>query len=154
MLLASAILSGFLVSGSDKKTAIAARDNADRAIACLELPESGHFSISYQHSYYDAPAVEKFIANGTTFRLVEISSVNEGVLDYYELEGERKSSGAWFSLLPDERRRFDSLPLIATEKGRRTIVVSGEKQPLYGEDDARHLTLEIEDGGCLNWPWR
>lgn len=54
-----------------------------REVACLTLPESGRFSVSYRHSYYDAPAVERFAADRIGSRLVKIAFSIGGILDYY-----------------------------------------------------------------------
>ena len=48
-------------------------------------------------------------------------------------------------LLPEETRRFEELPLIGTETGQRTMVVSGERVPLYGEGGPRHVTIRVEE---------
>jgi hypothetical protein len=48
-------------------------------------------------------------------------------------------------LLPEEARRFEELPLIGTERGQRTVVVSGEQVPLYGDDGPRHVIIRVEE---------
>lgn len=122
------------------------RNEAGEQTARLSLPESGEFGLAYRHSYYRAPATEHFVAGGEGFRLVGISSTNGGVLDYYELDGERRDRGERMLLDLEVERGYDSLPLIATQEGRRTLVAGGERLPLYTEDGARHLTIEVERG--------
>ena len=111
------------------------------------LPGSGGFEIEYVHSYYEDPAAEHFVAAGDgSFDLVEVSSPSEAVLDYYEIEGRKEEAdGGRMRLLPDEPQRFEELPLIGTEKGRRTLVVSGERRPLYEEGGSRHVTIGVEE---------
>ncbi len=131
---------------ADWGTSVVVRDAGGRVFARSPLPGSGDFRIEYVHSYYEAPAAEHFVAerNGD-FELVEISSPNEAVLDYYELEGRKSADGKWMSLTPDQPRRFETLPLIGTEKGRRTLVASEGRLPLYAEDGPRHLTIRVEE---------
>lgn len=109
------------------------------------LPSSGDFQIEYVHSYYDAPATEHFVAREDgNFELVGVSSSSEAVLDYYELEGRKEIEGELLRLVPDEPQEFEALPLIGTQRGRRTLVVSGERFSLYGEGGARHIVVEVE----------
>ena len=111
------------------------------------LPASGEFEIEYVHSYYNAPTTEHFVAEGDeSFEVVEISSPSEAVLDYYELPGRKeKADGERMRIVPHEPRRFEELPLIGTEKGQRTLVVSGERFPLYAEDGPRHVSVQVEE---------
>lgn len=138
-------------NSTDTRLSVVVREANGDELLRAALPGSGRFGISYRHSYYDAPAVERFsVARGArkpVLELVEISSPHDGVLDYYELEGDKRRDGetsGWTSLLPVERQRFETLPLIATEKGRRTLVVAGEEHPLYRADGPRHLVLNVE----------
>lgn len=129
-------------------------DADGRTVARAALPDSGRFGIEYVHSYYEVPATEHFVAEEDgSFELVEISSPSEAVLDYYELEGRKEANEDFFSLAPDSPQRFDALPLIGTEKGERTLVVSGERFPLYEESAPRHVTLRVEDTP-LTEAWR
>jgi len=45
------------------------------------------FYLSYTHSIYKAPVVEKFEAAGSAIRLREISTKSWGVVDYYNISG-------------------------------------------------------------------
>jgi hypothetical protein len=120
------------------------RDEQGDEIVRTGLPESGAFALAYRHSYYDAPARELFTASpGGGFRMRAIASPRAAVLDYYALEGSRTRRAGWLHLVPDERRRYERLPLIATSTGRRTLLVGGERIPLYG-GEARHLTITAE----------
>lgn len=140
------LLTAAIAYVADWGTSVVVRDPDGRVFARSSLSGSGDFRIEYVHSYYEAPAAEHFVAerNGD-FELVEISSPSEAVLDYYELEGRKSADGKWMSLTPDEPRRFDTLPLIGTEKGRRTLVTPEGRLPLYAEDGPRHLTIRVEE---------
>ncbi|CAN5198500.1 hypothetical protein BH24ACT19_BH24ACT19_11110 [soil metagenome] len=121
------------------------RDSDGDIISRSPLPGSGDFQIEYVHSYYDAPAIEHFTAGEDgDFELVGVSSPSEAVLDYYELEGRKEIEGELLHLVPDEPQELEALPLIGTWRGGRTLVVSGERFPLYSEGGARHLVVEVE----------
>jgi hypothetical protein len=122
---------------------ISVRDEQGAEVVRRTLPESRSFALAYRHSYYGAPAREIFTVTGDELRLDAIASPSAAVLDYYALAGERTRRGRWLRLVPAERRRYERLPLIATATGRRTLLVGGERIPLYGRD-ARHLEIAAE----------
>jgi hypothetical protein len=133
---------------TDRGSSVLVHDADDRTVLRAALPDSGRFGIEYVHSYYEVPATEHFVAEEDgSFELVEISSPSEAVLDYYELEGRKEAGEELFSLAPDSPQRFDALPLIGTEKGERTLIVSGERFPLYEEDGPRHIIIRVEADG-------
>lgn len=146
LLLVSGI-AGLLILGAalafDRGTSVVVRDG--KVVSRSPLPDSGRFEIEYVHSYYEVPATEHFVEENSGFELVEISSTSEAVLDYYELEGSKEADGNLLRLVPDQPQSFDALPLIATEKGRRTLVVSGERFPLYEGGGSRHVTIRVEE---------
>ena len=140
----------FVETGSS----VVARGEDGRVVAREGLPGSGRFEIEYVHSYYRAPAVERFVADGEDgFALVGISSTNDGVLDYYAVPGRKGADGRWLSLELDREQHFEELPLIATAKGRKTLVVSGERSPLFGDGGSAHLTLRVERDTPLTQAW-
>ncbi len=134
---------------ADRGEAVVVRGADGGEMGRVPLPESGRFSLEYLHSYYRAPAAEHFVAEQAGFRLAGISSTSEEVLDYYGLEGEREARGGWFRLEPEESQSYERLPLIATETGRRTLVVASQRIPLYAEDGPRHLTIGVEETSLL-----
>jgi hypothetical protein len=129
----------------DEERAVVVRDEAGEEVVRAELPPSERFTLAYRHSYYGAPAHERFEAEGKGFRLRSLASPSAAVLDYYALPGRRTRSGRWVRLTPREQRRYERLPLIATAEGRRTLLVGGRRFPLYGSA-ARHLTITVESG--------
>ena len=117
-----------------------------RVVARERLPGAGRFEIEYVHSYYRAPVVERFVADDASgFGLVGISSTNDGVLDYYAVPGRKSVDARWLSLELDREQHFEELRLIATAKGRKTLVVSGERIPLFEEGESMHLILRVEE---------
>jgi Domain of unknown function (DUF1850) len=111
--------------------AVVVADERGRELASVPLPASGRFALHYRHSVYRAQVTETFAARGGGFRLVAVASPSEAVLDYYELEGRRGRDGGWRRLEPAATPRLESLPLVATEVGRRTLVVEGRRLPLF-----------------------
>jgi hypothetical protein len=129
----------------DWGTSVVVRDS-EGMTSRYPLPGSGEFEIEYMHSYYQVPAVERFVADADgSFELFEVSSPSEAVLDYYEMEGRKENGGDVLRLVPEEPHRFEILPLIATEKGRRALVVSGERIPLYRSGGLHHVTIQLEE---------
>ena len=141
--LSVAVLVGaFLVDGCGGRSVVVREQDGD-VLAEARLPASGSFAIEYLHSYYRAPARESFTADESGFRMAEIASPSEAVLDYYELAG-TKRHGSWMRLIPARPRHFERLALIATPTGRRTLEVGGRRYALYDETP-RHVTIEVED---------
>jgi hypothetical protein len=135
---------------NDWESSVVVRDDGGRTVAHAVLPDSGRFRIEYTHSYYEAPATEHFVAKRDgSFELVEISSPSEAVLDCYELEARKEAEGELFRLVPDEPRSFETLPLIGTEKGRRTLIASNEQFPLYEASVPCHVTIRVEEDTFL-----
>lgn len=111
--------------------AVVVADERGREVASVPLPPSGRFALQYRHSVYRAEVTETFATQDAGFRLVAVASHSEAVLDYYELEGRRVVDGGWRRLEPTATPRLDSLPLVATELGRRTLVVGSRRLPLF-----------------------
>ena len=126
--------------------AVLVADERGREVASVPLPEAGRFALSYRHSVYRAEVTETFAVADGGFRLVAIASPSEAVLDYYELEGRRVDDHGW-RLEPAATPRLEALPLVATEVGRRTLVVGDRHVPLFTPGGSpAHLVLSIHRG--------
>ena len=136
---------------TDWGESVVVRDADGKMLSRSSLPSSGEFSVEYFHSYYEVPAAEHFSADpGGGFELVGISSPSEAVLDYYGLEGHKTADDERMRLVPEETQRFEELPLVGTETGRRTLVLPERRVPLFTESGApMHLTLQIEEDNLL-----
>jgi len=144
---AGAIVAAGLADGGGGEPEVVARSADGARVAGAALPPSGRFALAYRHSTYRAPAVETFrTVAGGAFVLEAVASPQEGVLDYYGIEGRRTRRGAWRTLHPARAARFRTLALAATRVGRRTLVIGGRRLPLY-ESDGRvaHLRIAVED---------
>ena len=141
---AVAALAAGLRPGGDRAVVVA--DELGREVASVPLPEAGRFALSYRHSVYRAEVTETFAVAGGGFRLVAVTSPSEAVLDYYELEGRRVADHGW-RLEPAATPRLEALPLVATEVGRRTLVVGDRRVPLFTPGGSpAHLVLSIQRG--------
>jgi len=135
---------GLRPGGDDRAVVVA--DERGREVASVPLPEAGRFALSYRHSVYRAEVTEMFAVADGGFRLVAIASPSEAVLDYYELEGRRVAGHGW-RLEPAATPRLESLPLVATEVGRRTLVVGDRRVALFTPGGSpAHLVLSIRRG--------
>jgi hypothetical protein len=124
--------------------AVVVADERGREVARVRLPASGRFALRYRHSVYRAEVTETFAAGADGFRLVTIASPSEAVLDYYQLEGRRAASGPLWRLEPAASLALASLPLVATDVGRRTLVVGDRQVPLFAAGGApAHLVLTV-----------
>ena len=141
---AVALAAGLPPGGGDPAVVVA--DELGREVASVPLPEAGRFALSYRHSVYRAEVTETFAVADGGFRLVAIASPSEAVLDYYELEGRRVDDHGW-RLEPAATPRLEALPLVATEVGRRTLVVGDRHVPLFTPGGSpAHLVLSIHRG--------
>jgi hypothetical protein len=136
-----ALLLVLLVSGCGGP-AVTARDEGGDVVVQAALPPDGRFALTYTHSVYQAPAEERFRATSDGFVLDSVASPNPAVIDYYDLDGTRTREHGLYVLRPDHPAHFDRMPLAATRRGQRTLVVNAKRMPLYGH--AVHLQLAVE----------
>ena len=138
---AAVALAGSRLGGGDPAVVVA--DERGRELASVPLPEDHRFALTYRHSVYQAEVTETFAVTGGGFRLVAVASPSEAVLDYYELEGRRVADHGW-RLEPAATPRLASLPLVATEVGRRTLVAGDRRLPLFEPGAVpAHLVLSV-----------
>ncbi|MFI6813897.1 DUF1850 domain-containing protein [Nonomuraea sp. NPDC050328] len=108
----------------------------------LALPPDGRFALTYVHSVYKAPSADLFQVHGRRFTMYAAVSTSGGVLDYYALEGRRESlPGGVFRLTLDSPATYESLDLLATSLGRRTLHAGGRCLALYPETGAAAVRL-------------
>jgi hypothetical protein len=135
-------VAGPRLGGADPAVVVA--DECGRELASVPLPEDHRFALTYRHSVYQAEVTETFAVAGGGFRLVAVASPSEAVLDYYELDGPRAASGPRWRLEPAATPAMVTLPVVATDVGRRTLVVGDRRVPLFTEGGApAHLVLTV-----------
>ncbi|MEV5503177.1 hypothetical protein AB0M50_48035 [Nonomuraea fuscirosea] len=107
----------------------------------------GRFAIGYVHSIYRAPSAEVFTVEGRRFTMRAVLSRNEGVLDYYAVPGERvRLPGGLWKLVLAEPAAYESLSLLTTSIGRRTVISGGRCLPLFPAGGEVRLTLRLTLG--------
>ena len=142
---AVALAAGGAAVRADGPPRVVATDRDGDTVAELALPGTGAFALRYRHSYYRRPAIERFVADGDGFRLVEIASPSEAVLSYYEVEGTSSRRDGWWRLRLARPVRFTRMALAATAVGRRTLEAGGRSEPLFrGDGRAAHLSIAVE----------
>jgi hypothetical protein len=129
----AALLTAAALSAGCGERSVVVRDERGDELVRAELPSSGRFALEYRHSYYRAPAREWFADAGDGFRMVEVASPSEAVLDYYALAGPKRR-GVWMRLAPARPQRFERLPLIAPARHRL-----GLRRRHHGHARQRHL---------------
>jgi hypothetical protein len=128
------------VAGSPSIVAVRA---GGAVAAARPLPAGGSFALFYEHSAYRAPTVEVFAVAGHRFTMYAVASLNEAVLDYYEVEGVRSRLLGWWVLRLRAPQTIDELSLIATPVGLRTLVAGPECVPLYPRIGSYRLRIRV-----------
>lgn len=130
------------------------RDAGGALLARVPL-EEGRFAVSYRNSVYESLAEERYeVLRDGSFRVVELGADELAVLEEYYMAptaarrapaGDRRQ---WL-VEPDAARPavFDTLSIAATDLGRRTLHVPGQRSvPLWRLVDAvPTVVLEIEE---------
>lgn len=121
-------------------------DDAAHSIARLAAGEQ--VELVYIHSIYSEPARERFRADPGGLTMTEVVSRSDAVLDYYAVAGTRSvDADGWRTLMLAIPVHFESIPLIATPVGERTLVVRGRCFPLYSGQPGRHLSITVRRQG-------
>lgn len=150
--LVSLVIAGLAVGCATTGTAarpdgpqVVVTDVDGERIAASRLGPDGRFALTFRHSVYGSRAREVFVADADGgFRLVTIASPSEAVLDYYAVAGERsRDRDGWWHLDLAAPARFDALPLIASETGRRTLEVAQRRVALFAGAGPRHLRVTV-----------
>jgi len=144
---AAAVTTAILAAAAGPAPAlVVTQDDGAHSIARLVAGEQ--VELVYIHSIYGEPARERFRADRDGLTMTEVVSRSDAVLDYYAVAGTRTIDGdGWRTLLLAEPVHFESVPLIATPVGERTVVVRGQCYPLYSGQPGRHLSITVRREG-------
>ena len=120
----------------------------DRTLLSVPLPDR-RFTLRYRHSVYASPAEERFVVGSDgRLELVTLAADEAAVLDeYYVTSGPRPAAAGdarrWVAQ-PATPLRLDLLPLAATERGQRTLVVGDQEIPLWQLSAVGTATVVLE----------
>lgn len=158
ILLLALILLGSLAAltgattGRDGALRLLVTDASGAQLAAVPLPADGRFTLRYRNSVYRSLAEERFVAGAAgRFELRELASDELAVLDEYFVAIATEPAPAGdprrFVGRPAHEVVLDELTLAATDRGERTLIVSGGGElPLWPlvEDEAPSVTLRVE----------
>jgi hypothetical protein len=99
--------------------------------------------LAYTNSIYRAPTEELLIVTASGFRLTEVRSTSEAVLQYNALPAPYTRRGAYVAAvaLVELAAR---LPLRIGQTGRQRLIVDGRTLPLFAAGIGTRVTLEIK----------
>lgn len=130
----AALLGAAVWLGVDTSAAtwsLTVRDLEGRVLHAVELPSSA-FALRYRNSVYGSIAEERFeVTDGGRMRLRQLAAEDPAVLtEYYRLDGEpmrapAEAGGLTWVGVPEQATVLAELELAATERGERTLIVSG-----------------------------
>ena len=127
---------------------IVVTDDDGRVLARLALGESQAFSLRYRNSLYGTLAEERFVVEGTRFRLDRLAAKQLAVLEeYYAVTEAPVLATDWWSASPAYDLELERLTVAATDLGERTILVEGQAPvPLWklAADSNSLVHLEVE----------
>ena len=128
---------------ADGRRCVVATDRDGDTVAELGAAVLGGVELTDRHSYYRRPAVERFGRGDGSFRLVEIASPSEAVLEYSRSRARADAAAAVAAELA-RPVRFERMALAATGIGRRTLAAGGHGRRCPGPRARRHLTITVE----------
>jgi hypothetical protein len=149
--LAAAVAAIATGNKADAEPAVVARDEGGRELLRVALPSDRRFALAYRNSLYEADTEERFAATrGDRFRLVALASESVAVLEeYYGVDGGPVDAGLAGERLHRHRltrpRAFRELRIVATELGRRTLIVGSRRAELWRlVPDGEIVVLTVE----------
>lgn len=98
--------------------------------------------LDYTNSLFNAPTTDRFVVNGGSLRLVEVSSTREAVLEHAGLAGPHKVRGGRF-VAERPGPVLAELTIRIGQTGQQRLVVDGRDVPLYraGVGEALHIRV-------------
>jgi hypothetical protein len=143
-----AIMAGSAAMGGSS-TAIGVRLPDGTAIVTVPAPADGIVALRYRNSLYGTIAEERFVVADGRLELVELRAEQLAVLEeYYAIDtpaARSVGSLAW-TATPARVPSVESLRVAATDRGERTLLVSGHP-PIelwrFVEDSAPSVLIEV-----------
>jgi hypothetical protein len=110
--------------------------------------------LAYTNSIYRAPTEELLVVTSDGFRLTEVRSTSEAVLQYNALHPPYSRRGAYVAAATHAELP-GLLPLRIGQTGRQRLIVDGRTLPLFTAGTGTRVTLEIKRllplGQWLGW---
>lgn len=112
---------------------LARAEASGRIVAVFPASRGDEFSLTYLHSVYRQPAAEDFVVEAAGFSLARIASPSEAVLEYYGRHEPIVRTETGYEVRPAARRRVhvESLRVLASVEGARTLVMGMDRAPLF-----------------------
>jgi len=106
--------------------------------------------LAYTNSIYRAPTEELLIVTAGRFRLTEVRSTSEAVLQYNALSPPYTRRGAYLAAAAHVELPA-LLPLRIGQTGRQRLIVDGRTLPLFTAGTGTRVTLEIRRLPLAQW---
>ena len=128
MAAAAVAVAGPRLGGADPAVVVA--DERGRELASVPLPEDHRFALTDRHSVYQAEVTETFAVTAAASGWSRSPPPARpcSTTTSWRAAASPTTAGAWSRPPPP---RLASLPLVATEVGRRTLVAGDRRLPLF-----------------------
>lgn len=112
---------------------VARAEASGRIVAAFPASRGEGFSLTYVHSVYRQPASEDFVVDARGFSLARIASPSEAVLEYYARREPIVRTDTGYEVRPagSQGVHVESLRVLASAEGARTLVMGMERAPLF-----------------------
>jgi hypothetical protein len=128
LLVAAAVSAAVPPAGPGAQVVV--RDEGGDILARVDLADDGRLTLRYRNSVYASLAEERFVAQGSALRLVELAADERAILDEYYETVDSQAAGPGderdWRAAPRRDLVVERLAVAATDLGRRTLLVPGQ----------------------------
>ncbi|HEU5318826.1 MAG TPA: DUF1850 domain-containing protein [Chloroflexota bacterium] len=127
-----------------------------RQLACVAARAGTELRVAYVHSIYRQPASEEFVVRDDALELTRLRSPSLPVMEYYARREpiQQDVAGYTIEVAPE---RHQSLPVLVSRLGERTVHYDGRVWPLYelaADGDRVRVSVGPRPRICTLWPSR
>jgi hypothetical protein len=133
---------GFVAAGTPAYQLVITREDG-HVMWRVPVSSGTPLVLAYTNSIYQAPTEELLIVTPDGFRLTEVRSTSEAVLQYNALPPPYARRGLFLTALAQADLPA-RLPLRIGQTGRQRLLVGGQTLPLFAAGTGRRVTLEIK----------